>query len=84
MQNKVFIFTENDLIHYANMYNLLNHRHAASCFDKTTGIFTNDNHGHFERIIINNILDYLLDNTKDNSLCREVDLNEIIDEDKFT
>ena len=84
MQNKVFIFTENDLLHYANMYSAKYHRHATSCFDKTTGVFTTDNHGHFERVIVNNILDYLLDNTKDNSLCREVDLNEIIDEDKFT
>ena len=84
MQNKVFIFTENDLMQYANMYNEKHHRHAASCFDKTTGVFTTDNHGHFERIIENNIVEYLIDNTKDNSLCREVDLNEIIDEDKFT
>lgn len=81
---KTFIFTENDLLHYANMYNEKYHRHAASCFDKTTGVFTTDNHGHFERIIENNIVEYLIDNTKDNSLCREVDLNEIIDEDKFT
>ena len=81
---KEFIFTENDLLHYANMYNEKYHRHAASCFDKTTGVFTTDNHGHFERIIENNIVEYLIDNTKDNSLCREVDLNEIIDEDKFT
>lgn len=81
---KVFIFTENDLIHYANMYNEKHHRYAASCFDKTTGVFTTDNHGHFERVIVNNILDYLIDNTKNNSICKEVDLNEIIDEDKFT
>ena len=40
MQNKVFIFTENDLLHYANMYSAKYHRHTASCFDKTTGILT--------------------------------------------
>ena len=84
MQNKVFIFTENDLLHYANMYSAKYHRHTASCFDKTTGVFTTDNHGHFERVIVNNILDYLLDNTKDNSICEDVDISEFIDENKLT
>ena len=80
---KVFIFTENDLIHYADSYGNKKYNRYASCFDKTTGNFI-DHHGHFERIIINNIVEYLEDNTRDNSLCREVDLSEFIDEDKFT
>ena len=83
MQNKVFIFTENDLIHYADSYGNKKYNRYASCFDKTTGNFI-DHHGHFERIIINNIVEYLEDNTRDNSLCREVDISEFIDEDKFT
>ena len=80
---KVFIFTENDLIHYADSYGNKKYNRYASCFDKTTGNFI-DHHGHFERIIINNIVEYLEDNTRDNYLCREVDLSEFIDEDKFT
>ena len=80
---KVFIFTENDLIHYADSYGNKKYNRYASCFDKTTGNFI-DHHGHFERIIINNIVEYLEDNTRDNSLCREVDISEFIDEDKFT
>ena len=80
---KVFIFTENDLIHYADSYGNKKYNRYASCFDKTTGNFI-DHHGHFERIIINNIVEYLEDNTKDNSICEDVDLSEFIDEDKFT
>lgn len=83
MQIKPSIFTENDLIHYADSYGNKKYNRYASCFDKTTGNFI-DHHGHFERIIINNIVEYLEDNTRDNSLCREVDLSEFIDEDKFT
>ena len=80
---KVFIFTENDLIHYADSYGNKKYNRYASCFDKTTGNFI-DHHGHFERIIINNIVEYLEDNTKDNSICEDVDISEFIDEDKFT
>ena len=83
MQIKPSIFTENDLIHYADSYGNKKYNRYASCFDKTTGNFI-DHHGHFERIIINNIVEYLEDNTRDNYLCREVDLSEFIDEDKFT
>ena len=83
MQIKPSLFTENDLIHYADSYGNKKYNRYASCFDKTTGNFI-DHHGHFERIIINNIVEYLEDNTRDNSLCREVDLSEFIDEDKFT
>ncbi len=79
---KAFIFTENDLLHYANMYSERYHVDG-SCFDKKSGEFV-DHHGHFERIIVNNIVEYLIDNTKNSSLCREVDLNEVVDEDKFT
>lgn len=83
MQIKPSIFTENDLIYYADSYGNKKYNRYASCFDKTTGNFI-DHHGHFERIIINNIVEYLEDNTRDNSLCREVDISEFIDEDKFT
>ena len=45
MQNKTSLFTENDLIHYADSYGNKKYNRYASCFDKTTGVFTNDNHG---------------------------------------
>ena len=82
MENKVFIFTENDLMHYTNMYSEKYHVDG-SCFDKKSGEFV-DHHGHFERIIINNIVEYLINNTKNNSITKEVDLSEFIDEFKFT
>lgn len=83
MQIKPSLFTENDLIHYADSYGNKKYNRYTSCFDKTTGEFI-DHHGHFERIIVNNIVEYLEDNTRCDSICKEVTLEDFIPEEKIT